>query len=185
MKSFWVFNCFFSMFVLLIAQPLRAGGLPSPREVLQIGQALPEAVLVRHGKPSVSLSSLKGRVKIISVVPQLNTPTCDEQTHRFSETNGGLDKHLDIITISTNPARVQSEFADKANIHNLTFLSDAPDYDFGTKTGLLNPAFSFLKRMVLVADAENIIRYVDFVPGGGLPQIDRALQAARKVLNAQ
>ena len=39
----------------------------------------------------VALDMLKGKVPLISVVPQLNTPVGDEQTHRFSEHNGGLD----------------------------------------------------------------------------------------------
>ncbi len=151
-------------------------------EVLKVGQILPNAVLSQYGKPDLHLSNLKGRIKIISVVPQLNTPTCDEQTHRFSETNGGIDKYLDILTISTNSAEGQFKFAKKANIGNLIFLSDSPNYDFGEKTGLLRGSFNYLKRTVLVADKNNVIRYVDFVPGGGLPNIERALNEAKKIL---
>jgi thioredoxin-dependent peroxiredoxin len=155
----------------------------SREDVLHVGKTLPDALLSRYGKPDVSLDSLKGKIKIISVVPQLNTPTCDEQTHLFSETNGGLDEHLDILTISTNSAEGQFKFAKKANIDNLIFLSDAPNYDFGKKTGLLRESFNFLKRTVLVADKDNVIRYVDFVPDGGLPNIERALHEAKKILN--
>ena len=39
-----------------------------------------------------------------------------------------------------------------------------------------------LRRTVLVVDEKNIIRYVDFVPGGGLPDIKGALNAAKQVL---
>ncbi len=151
-------------------------------ETLAVGKPLPNAALQQDGKPHIELNALKGRVKIISVVPQLNTPVCDAQTHKLSEENGGLDAHLDIVTISTNTAADQSRFAEKANIHNILFLSDNPDYDFGNKTGLLNPSFHFLNRTVLVVDADNIIRYVDRVPGGGMPDIPKALKAARQVL---
>lgn len=169
--------------VFLIVFEINAyAGQSSREDVLQVGKPLPDALLSRHGKSDIRLNNLKGRVKIISIVPQLNTPTCDEQTHRFSETNGGLDKHLDILTISTNSAEGQFKFAQKANIENLIFLSDAPNYDFGKKTGLLRESFNYLKRTVLVADRDNIIRYVDFVPGGGLPNIERALHEAQKVL---
>jgi thiol peroxidase len=171
-----------SAFVLLVFKVNAFAGTDSWKDVLQVGKTLPDALLSRHGKPDVNLNNLKGRVKIISVVPQLNTPTCDEQTHRFSETNGGLDKHLDILTISTNSAYGQSKFAKKANIENLIFLSDAPNYDFGKKTGLLRESFNYLKRTVIVVDENNVIRYVDFVPGGGLPNIERALNEAKKVL---
>ncbi|MCA9483239.1 MAG: redoxin family protein [Nitrospina sp.] len=151
-------------------------------EVLKIGQKLPNATLMQDGKPAVQLDQLKGRVKIISIVPKLNTPTCDEQTHKFSEENGGLDQKIDIVTISTNPADVQTAFANKAKIHNILFLSDAPNYEFGENTGLLRSDMKFLMRTVMVVDENNVIRYVDFVPGGGLPQIGEALKAAERVI---
>ena len=73
-------------------------------DVLKIGKMIPNAQLNRFGQPNIKLEDFKGKVKIVSVVPRLNTPVCDEQTHQFSEENGGLDKHIDIITISTNTA---------------------------------------------------------------------------------
>lgn len=152
------------------------------KDVLQVGKPLPDAILKQYGAPDIRLQDTKGRMKIISIVPQLNTPVCDEQTHRFSETNGGLDKTLDIITISTNSAKGQYKFAKKANIKNLIFLSDAPGFEFGNKTGLLKENFGYLKRTVLIADEENIIRYVDWVPGGGMPDIKKALAEARILL---
>ena len=93
------------------------------KKILQIDKKLPDAILKNYGQPDVHLSNLKGKIKIISVVPQLNTPVCDEQTHRFSEKNGGLDRNVNIITISTNSAEGQYQFAKKANIKNLLFLS--------------------------------------------------------------
>ena len=66
----------------------------------------------------------------------------------------------------------------KTKNHNLTFLSDSPEFIFGKKTGLLIDGFDVLRRTVIVADKNNIIRYIDFVPGGGLPNIKKALEAA-------
>ena len=151
-------------------------------EVLKIGKTLPNAQLSRFGKSNIQISDLKGKVKIISIVPKLNTPVCDKQTHQFSEKNGGLDKRVDIITISTNTPQGQDDFAKKANINNLIFLSDNPSFNFGKNTGLLIEDMGMLRRTVLVVDEKNIIRYVDFVPGGGLPDIKGALNAAKLVL---
>ena len=146
-------------------------------------EILPNATLKRFGQPDIEIKDLKGKVKIVSIVPQLNTPVCDEQTHRFSETNGGLDEQVDIITISTNTAKGQYNFAQKAKIWNLMFLSDNPDFDFGKNTGLLIDGMGVLRRTVLITDENNIIRYIDFVRGGGLPNIKKALKAARQVLS--
>jgi len=151
-------------------------------DVLKTGKTIPNAHLNRFGQSNIEIDDLKGKIKIISVVPQLNTPVCDKQTHQFSEKNGGLDKSVDIITISTNTAQGQDSFAKKANISNLIFLSDNPNFDFGKNTGLLIEEMGMLRRTVLVVDEKNIIRYVDFVPSGGLPDIKGALNAAKQVL---
>ena len=39
-----------------------------------------------------------------------------------------------------------------------------------------------LRRTIIIADKDNVIRYVDFVPGGGLPDINKALKAASELL---
>ena len=164
--------------------PLKAftNTLFNSSEVLKVGKSLPNANLKAYGKMDVNVNQLKGKIKIISVVPQLNTPVCDKQTHIFSETNGGLDKEVDIITLSTNTIEEQHLFAKKAKINNLVFLSDNPSFQFGKKTGLLIDGLGVLRRTVMVVDQNNIIQYVDFVPGGGLPNIKKALEAARDLL---
>ena len=149
------------------------------------GDFLPNARVIQVDGTPIELNSLKGRVKILSMVPQLNTPVCDEQTHRFSEKNEGLDQLLEIITISTNTSPDQAQFAEKAKIHNITFLSDSPDFDYGKKTGLLLPHHGILHRAVLVADSDNVIRYIEIVPISQLPNFDRAYEAARSVLRSK
>ena len=155
----------------------------SRTEVLKVGQPLPDAKLKAYGNIEVNLNELKGKIKIISVVPKLNTPVCDKQTHLLSETNDGLDKDVDIITLSTNTIEEQHLFAKKAKIHNLVFLSDDPNFQFGKKTGLLIEGLRVLRRTVMVIDKNNLIQYIDFVPGGGLPNIKKALEVARNLLD--
>jgi thioredoxin-dependent peroxiredoxin len=146
------------------------------------GQTLPNATLLNGNNSPTQLGTLKGRVKILSMVPQLNTPVCDEQTHRFSEKNEGLDQQLEIVTISTNTNDDQALFAEKAGIANVTFLSDSPQFDFGKKTGLLHPMHQILQRSVMVVDEENIVRYIEIVPMSQLPNFPAAFDAARRVL---
>ena len=171
-------------FIFIILSPLK--GYPNTGnnslDILMVGKTLPDAQLKSYGIANVEISSLKGKIKIISVVPQLNTPVCDKQTHQLSETNNGLDQHIDIITVSTNTPDGQYEFAKKANIHNLFFLSDNLGFQFGRSTGLLIEGMGVLRRTIIIADKDNIIRYVDFVPGGGLPNINKALKAASDLL---
>lgn len=149
---------------------------------LEKGHLIPSVTVIGKNGEAVSLDTLKGKVTLISIVPQLNTPVCDEQTHHFSERNGGLDRSITFVTLSTNTYKDQEEFSAKANIHNMTFLSDAPDYQFGTHTGLLLEDLSILQRAVLVLDAKGIIRYVEMVPMGQLPDFDQALRVSQSLL---
>ena len=181
-------NKFFLMTVGILAgtfflgSQVNANSEINRSEVLKIGKTIPNAQLNRFSHANIQIDDLKEKIKIISVVPKLNTPVYDKQTDQFSEKNGGLDKRVDIITISTNTSQGQNDFAKKANINNLIFLSDNPSFNFGENTGLLIEEMGILRRTVLVVDEKNIIRYVDFVPGGGLPDIKGALNAAKQVL---
>jgi thiol peroxidase len=149
---------------------------------LEKGKPIPPVSVIGKDGHTVNLATLKGRVTLMSIVPQLHTPVCDEQTHRFSERNGGLDQQMAFVTLSTNTYRDQERFAVKAKIHNMTFFSDAPDYQFGTTTGLLLTELSILHRAVLILDAEGIIRYVEMVPLGQLPDFDQALRVSQALL---
>ncbi len=170
---------FFLLLGLLVFPSVMAWAEPV---TISRGQPLPDAVLIGANHSPVHLNALKGRVKIVSLVPQLNTPVCDEQTHRFSEKNEGLERYLEIVTISTNTHDDQTLFADKADIANVTFLSDAPEFDFGKKTGLLHPMHHILQRAVMVVDERNVVRHIQIVPMSQLPNFAAALAAARRVL---
>ncbi len=168
----------------LVSGAAFAGGVGPPQggEVtMKVGDRLPGVTLTGAGGTRVRLADSVGRIAVISVVPQLNTPVCDEQTHRFSERNGGLDRVVEFVTISTNIPEDQARFAAKAGISNMRFLSDAPSYGFGKQTGLLLPLYGVLHRAVLVVDADAIIRYLQLVPMGELPNFEAALEAARRL----
>ena len=89
---------------------------------------------------------------------------------------------MTFVTLSTNIYKDQQAFAAQAKIHNMTFLSDAPDYHFGTRTGLLLKDLSILYRPVLVLDPKGIIRYVEMVPLVQLPDFEQALRISQRLL---
>ena len=176
---FIIFLCLLPHWILAISESPSAMGNAM---AITKGQPLPSVTVLGKDGQAVNLDTLKGHVTLISIVPQLNTPVCDEQTHRFSERNGGLDQMMTFVTLSTNTYEDQQTFATDANIHNMTFLSDAPDYHFGTNSGLLLEQLNILHRAVLVLDYQGIIRYVELVPLGQLPDFDQALRVSRSLL---
>ncbi|MCW5781838.1 MAG: redoxin family protein [Nitrospirales bacterium] len=178
---FFIMRCFPVLTAGLIISFGGSSVLGAPL-LLEKGSLIPSVTVIGKGGEAISLDTLKGKVTLISVVPQLNTPVCDEQTHRFSERNGGLDQMMTFVTLSTNTYKDQQTFATEANIHNMTFLSDAPAYHFGIRSGLLLEQLGILHRAVLVLDYRGIIRYVEMLPMGQLPDFDHALQMSRSLL---
>ena len=74
------------------AVTLRGKPLTLIGEITQVGQTLPTVRLPDLGLNMIDLKSFKGKVTILSVVPSLDTPTCEKQTHILSEENKGLDQ---------------------------------------------------------------------------------------------
>lgn len=147
---------------------------------IKVGDALPSAVVTSNDLKPVNLAEAKGKVRIISIVPSIDTPVCEEQTHELSEKNGGLDKQVELITVSMDLPFAQKRFAKEAKINNVTFLSDYKAAEFAKNTGLLIQPLRLLARTVLVVDKDNVIRYMQVVPEiTNLPDMQAAMQAAK------
>jgi thiol peroxidase len=126
-----------------------------------------------------------GKVRIISVVPSLDTKVCEQQTHQLSEKNHGLDKMVELITVSIDTPFAQKRFAEEAKIRNVTFLSDYRGADFGKTHGLFLRDPHFLARTVMVVDAQNVIRYLQITPElAQLPDLDEAFKFARSLVTS-
>ena len=93
---------------------------------IKVGDPLREANLTQADLSLVAITDTKGKgkVRIISVVPSLDTPVCEQQTHYLSEKNKGLDKMVELVTVSVDTPFAQKRFAGEAHIANVTFLSD-------------------------------------------------------------
>ena len=157
--------------------PLKLDGTP-----IKVGDTLRDAKLAGGDLRLVSLTEGKGRVRIVSIVPSLDTKVCEQQTHYLSEKNRGLDQHIQLITVSVDTPFAQNRFAEEAKIHNVTFLSDYRGGDFGRAYGLLIPDLHLLARSVMVVDKDNVVRYLQVVPEvASMPDMERAFDEARKV----
>jgi len=149
---------------------------------IKVGDTLRDAKLAGGDLKLISLTEGKGRVRIVSIVPSLDTKVCEQQTHHLSEKNADLDRDVQLITVSVDTPFAQKRFAEEAKIANITFLSDYRGGDFGRAHGLLIPDLHLLARSVLVVDKDNVVRYLQVVPElASMPDMDAAFHAARKV----
>ena len=67
---------------------------------IKAGDKAPEFHAVDTALAPVALSDFRGKVKIISAVPSLDTPVCDAETRRFNEEAAKLPGNVVILTIS-------------------------------------------------------------------------------------
>lgn len=152
---------------------------------VKVGDALRDVKVAQNDLSLVNIAQTKGagKVRIISVVPSLDTPVCEQQTHLLSERNKGLDKLVELITVSVDTPFAQKRFATEAKIANVTFLSDYRGAEFGKTHGLFLEGPHLLTRAVLVVDKTNTIRYLQVTPElTQLPDMEEALQFARRLV---
>jgi len=150
---------------------------------IKVGDPLRDVKLAKGDLSLMNIADTRGKVRIISVVPSLDTTVCEQQTHHLSEKNNGLDKMVELITVSVDTPFAQGRFAKEAKIGNVTFLSDFRGGEFGKTYGLLVKDPHFLARTVMVVDKENVIRYLQITPElAQLPDMDAAFRAARELL---
>jgi thiol peroxidase len=147
------------------------------------GDSLRSVNVAKGDLSLLDIASTKGTVRIISVVPSLDTKVCEQQTHYLSEKNNGLDAQVDLYTISVDTPFAQDRFAKEAKINNVIFLSDYRGGDFGRTFGLLLEGPHLLTRAVLVVDQGNVIQYLQVTPDlATMPDMEAAFAAARKLL---
>lgn len=164
--------------VLFKGSPLALSGTG-----IKVDDSLREVKLTQTDLSLINISDSKGKVRIISVVPSLDTKVCEQQTHYLSEKNNGLDKMVELVTVSVDTPFAQKRFAEEAKITNVTFLSDYRGAEFGKAYGLFLKSPHILARSVMVIDAHNTVRYLQITPElGQLPDLDKALAVAKSLI---
>ena len=159
-------------------KPIKLLGSP-----VTVGKPLPSVELVDAiTMNSVDLSKERGAVLLLSIVPSLDTPVCEEQTHYLGEMGSVLPKDVRRIVISRDTPFAQKRFAKEAKLINLQYLSDYKQGDFARSTGLLTEGLMLFARSVIVADRKGIVRYIQVVPEmTHLPDMDKAFEKANEL----
>jgi thiol peroxidase len=153
--------------------------LPLAGTAVKLGEPLPASTLTGGNMAPVNIAEPTGKVRIISVVPSLDTPTCDAQTHELSEKDPAL-ANIEMVTVSMDLPFAQTRWARAAKVKNVTFLSDYKAAEFGTSTGLLIVPLHLLARSVIVTDKDGVVRYIQVVPEiTELPDMQAAITAAK------
>lgn len=162
---------------------MKGSPLPLSGTAIKLGEPLPSAMVTGGNLGPVDIATGNGKVRIISVVPSIDTPTCEAQTHQLSEKDRKLAEQVEMITVSMDLPFAQQRFAKEAKIKNITFYSDYRTGQFGKNNGLMIDPLHLLARAVIVTDKNNIVRYIQIVPEvTELPDMAAAMSAAKALL---
>ena len=158
--------------------------LPLSGRSIQVGDTLRSVNLAKGDLSLIDVTETAGSVRLINVVPSLDTTVCEQQTHYLSEKNQGLDQQVELITISVDTPFAQDRFAKGAEITNVKFLSDFRGGEFGKIHGLLLEGPHILARAVLVVDGHNVVQHLQVTPDlGHMPDMEKAFEVARSLAN--
>jgi thiol peroxidase len=150
---------------------------------ISVGKPLPSVEVVdAMSMKGIDLSKEKGSVLMLSIVPSLDTPVCEEQTHYLGEKGDKLSGSVRRIVVSRDTPFAQKRFAKEAKLTDLQYLSDYKQGDFGRSTGLLAEGLMLLARSVILVDKEGIVRYIQVVPESShLPDMEKAFETAMEL----
>ena len=151
---------------------------------LQPGDKAPEVTLhTGFLATSPLLGSTAGKVRLISVVPSIDTSVCDIQTRRMNEEAAGLGENVVVVTVSADLPQAQKRWCGAAGVERVLMLSDYHSLAFGAAYGTAVPDLAVDQRAIFVVDPSNTVRYVEYVPGiGQHPDYEAALAAVRELV---
>ena len=147
---------------------------------LKVGDKAPEFRVVDATLAAVTLADSKGKTRIISAVPSIDTPVCDAETRRFNEEAAKLPENVVVLTISMDLPFAQKRWCAATGVERVTLLSDYQERSFAQAYGVLIKELGLLSRSIFVVDTDDIIRHIEHVPEiTAEPDYAAALDAAK------
>jgi thioredoxin-dependent peroxiredoxin len=154
-------------------------------ELPKVGSRAPDFNLTKGDLNDVSLADFAGRVKILNIVPSLDTSTCALSAKRFNEEVKKLGGAV-VLNVSRDLPFAQSRFCKAEGVDTVVPLSALRDLSFGVAYGVAmvdGPLAGLFSRAVVVVDAKDSVVYTQQV--GEIskePDYAAAVEAVQKVL---
>jgi thiol peroxidase len=130
---------------------------------LKAGDQAPDFKLAGTDLKPVTLADSKGKIRLISVVPSIDTPVCDLQTRRFNQEAAKLPDSIAVLGVSMDLPFAQGRWCKLAATDKIKLASDYQDHAFGRAYGVFIKELKFLSRAIFVIGTDDKIRYVEYV----------------------
>lgn len=146
---------------------------------VKVGDKAPNFTVIDNSLKEKTLNDFSG-VRLISVVPSLDTGVCDAQTRKFNEEASSLP-NVTAITISVDLPFAQKRWCGNAGLDEVITLSDHRELSFGKAFGVAIKELRLLARSVFVVDSNGIVTYAEYVDEvTNHPNYEAAIAAAKK-----
>ncbi len=149
------------------------------------GTKAPDFRLTTGDLIDVSLATYAGKVKILNIVPSLDTGVCAASARAFNKAAASLGDIV-ILTISRDLPFAQKRFCEAEGIDKVVTLSELRDREFGKAYGvemISGPLAGLLSRAIVVLDRDNRVVYTEQVPEiTQEPNYAASLDAAKQVV---
>lgn len=165
--------------VTLKGNPVELSGEPP-----QVGQTAPDFELVANDLSTVRLSEDAGKVRILSVVPSVDTPVCSIQTKRFNAEVDNLPGEVVAYTISVDTPFAQKRWCGAEGVEKMKLLSDYKNNNqFGRDYGLyIDKPLGTDARAIFIVGKDDKIAYSQLVPEiAQEPDYEEVLTKAREL----
>ena len=150
---------------------------------VKAGQKAPDFTVVDNDFGALTLASSKGKVRLFSVVPSLDTPVCDLQTQRFESEANKMPGDFVLYTVSMDLPFAQKRYCGAHSISRVKTVSDHKSGSFGEAYGALIKELRLLARSIFIVDASDTVRYVEYVKEVSThPDYTKALAALKEIL---
>jgi len=148
---------------------------------VKVGEKAPDFVVLANDMAPLEFKNTRGKVRIISSVPSLDTSVCDQQTRKFNELAAKIP-NVEILTISMDLPFTQARWCGAAGIDKVKTYSDHRDASFGHAFGVLIKELRLDSRAIFVIDQDDTVRYVEYVKEiTTLPNFDAAIAVVQQL----
>ncbi|MDV6377537.1 thiol peroxidase [Sporosarcina sp. GW1-11] len=149
---------------------------------VKVGDTAPDFTVLSNELKPVTLDDSKGKVRLISVVPSVDTGVCSIQTKRFNDEASSLGDDVEVLTISADLPFAQARWKAEEGVENLHLYSDHRDLSFGTAFGTAIEELRLLTRSIFVVDRNDQVTYVEYVSEAtDHPDYDAAIKAVKEL----
>ena len=151
---------------------------------LQVGDKAPEVTLSNGLNSGTSLlENTAGKVRLISVIPSIDTGVCDLQTRRMNEEATALGENVVVLTVSVDLPMAQKRWCGAAGVERVSMLSDYLTMAFGDAYGTHVKPLRIEQRAMFVVDAHDVVRHAEYVPViSSHPNYDEALAVVKQLV---